>query len=172
MTLTFLYAFALASGLASAAATGSAHLQAAQPLNPCSLLTADEIQPLAPNTNVPTGVPRSAPSFDYSTCRHTWGAGTGRFRLDVAVSDPSRMFPDVPPDQMKQRLLAAVRPGADDAAVAEIGDAAVFTLDSSGYASATALVKGRILQVHLDGFSAHEKKNQIIAVLKTAASRL
>ena len=40
------------------------------------------------------------------------------------------------------------------------------------YAVATALVKGRILQVQLDGLGAVEKKDQVIGLLKSAASRL
>jgi hypothetical protein len=33
-------------------------------------------------------------------------------------------------------------------------------------------MKGRILQVHLDGIDAREKKDQVIELLKSAASRL
>jgi len=33
-------------------------------------------------------------------------------------------------------------------------------------------VKGRVLQMHLDGLDARDKKDQLIALLKLAASRL
>jgi hypothetical protein len=48
----------------------------------------------------------------------------------------------------------------------------VFKPDSPVYASATAFVKGRIVGVHLDGIDAREKKDQLIGLLKSAASRL
>jgi hypothetical protein len=48
----------------------------------------------------------------------------------------------------------------------------VFKPDSSVYASATAFVKGRMLQVQLDGLGALDKKDQVIGLLKSAASRL
>ena len=82
------------------------------------------------------------------------------------------MFPGMTPDQIKQRLLASVKAGTHDAVIPEIGDAAVFKPDSFVYAVATAFVKGRILQVQLDGSDAHDKKDQVIGLLKSAASRL
>jgi hypothetical protein len=36
----------------------------------------------------------------------------------------------------------------------------VFRPDSVGYATTIAFVKGRILQVHLDGLDARERKDQ------------
>jgi hypothetical protein len=144
----------------------------AQGLNPCALVTGDEIQPLAPKTSVPDGVPNSMPEFGYVACQYTWGAGTDRFRLGVAVGDASRMFSGASADQARQRLLESVRAGTGDAVISEVGEAAVFKPDSFAYATATAFVKGRVLQVHLDGLYASEKKDQIIGLLKAAASRL
>jgi hypothetical protein len=142
----------------------------AQTLSPCALLTADEIKSLADETDVGEGVAHSLASI--ATCRYIWGVGIGRFTLDVIVTDASQMFPGLSPDQIKQRLVASVRSGTQDAVVSEIGEAAVFKPDSPVYASATSFVKGRILQVHLDGISAREKKDQLIGLLKSAASRL
>ena len=144
----------------------------AQALNPCALLSDDEIKPLAAKTSVASGVSNSLPSFGYATCRYTWGDGVGRFTLVVAVTEGSRMFPGMTPDQIKQRLLESVRAGTHDAVVPQIGDAAVFKPDSFVYAVATALVKGRILQVQLDGLGALEKKDQVIGLLQSAALRL
>jgi len=144
----------------------------AQASGPCALLTTDEIQPLALKASVGAGVPSSIENLGYSTCRYAWGEGTGRFKLDVTVSDASRVFAGTGPDQIKQRLQASVMAGTADAVVADIGEAAVFKADSPLYVHATAYAKGRILQVHLDGFDAREKKDQVIALLKSAASRL
>jgi len=96
----------------------------------------------------------------------------GRFKLDVIVNDPARLFPGMSPDQIKQRLLESVKTGTDDAVVSEVGEAAVFKPGSPVYASATALVKGRILQLNLDGVFAGEMKDQVVGLLKSAASRL
>jgi hypothetical protein len=144
----------------------------AQTLNPCALLTTDDIQPLAGNTSVGDGVSSSLQSFSYVNCRYTWGVGTGRFKLDVIVYDASGRFPGMSPDQIKQRLLESVKPGTAEAVISDIGEAAVFKSDSPYYATATAFLKGRILEVHLDGVIAREEKDQAISLLKSAASRL
>ena len=48
----------------------------------------------------------------------------------------------------------------------------MFKFDSPYYATATAFLKGRILEVHLDGLDARDEQDQAIALLKSAASRL
>ena len=54
----------------------------------------------------------------------------------------------------------------------DVGEAAVFRADSALYAGATAISKGHIIEVHADGFVAREMKDQVIALLKSAVSRL
>ena len=98
--------------------------------------------------------------------------GTGRFTLDVSVSEAAPMYAEVSPERIKQQLLESVRPGTADAVIPEVGEAAVFKPDSPAYAGATAFIKGRILQVHLDGVYARDKKDQVIELLKLAATRL
>jgi hypothetical protein len=144
----------------------------AQAPNPCALLTVGEIQPLAAKANVPDGVPSSLEAFGSVTCRYAWGAGVGRSTLDVTVNEASRMFPGLSPDQMKERLLQSVRNGTSDAVIADIGEVAVFKSDSPFYVTATASIRGRVLEVHLDGWDAREKKDDVIALLKSAVSRL
>jgi hypothetical protein len=169
------FASALVLGLAlvvtGASSPGLVGTVSAQAVNPCALLTVDEIEPLA-STSVADGVSNSLPAFGYVACRYMWGVGIGRFKLDVIVTEPSGMFPGMSPEQIKQQVLESVRAGTDDAVISEIGEAAVFKPASPVYASATAFVKGRILQVHLDGVYASEKKDQVIGLLKSAASRL
>jgi hypothetical protein len=144
----------------------------AQALNACALLKVDEIEQLTPNTTVNDGVAASLPAFGSVTCQYVWGVGTGRFKLDIVVNDATRIFPGMSPEQMKQRLLESVKTGTDDAVVAEIGEAAVFRPGSPVYATATALVKGHVLQLSLDGVFAGEMKDQVVGLLKSAASRL
>ena len=175
MSSPFRFASAFVLGLAwvlAGPASPGRHIVSAQASDPCALLTVDDIQQLTAETNVPDGVPSSIPAVGYATCRYTWGDGTDRFKLDVIVTDAPRMFPGMSPDQIEQRLLESVRAGTGDAVIPEIGEAAVFKPDSPVYARATALVKGRILQVHLDGIFAGEKKDQVIELLKSAAARL
>jgi|KBSMisStaDraftv2_1062788.scaffolds.fasta_scaffold1204735_2 hypothetical protein len=154
---------------------GPGHLRvavSAQTTGACALLTSDEIEAVAVKSSVASGVSNALPGYGYGACRYSWGTGTGRFTLEVVVTDPARMFPGMSPDQIKQRLLESVRPDTSDSVIAEVGDAAVFKPDSPVYASATALIKGRVLQVHLDGAYAGEKKDQIVGLLKSAAARL
>ena len=173
--MKYSFASALVLGLAlvvtGASSPGLVGTVSAQTVNPCALLTVDEIEAVA-STSVADGVSNSLPAFGYVACRYMWGVGIGRFKLDVTVTEPSGMFPGMSPDQIKQQVLESVRAGTDDAVISEIGEAAVFKPASPVYASATAFVKGRILQVHLDGISASEKKDQVAGLLKSAASRL
>jgi hypothetical protein len=171
----FAAAFILGLALVVVGAPGPGRVDgtvSAQTLNPCALLTADDVEPLGANTSDAGGVANSLPDFGFFACRYMWGVGTGRFKLDVTVNEASRMFSGMSPDQIKQRLLESVRAGTADAVLSEIGEAAVFKPDSPVYASAFALVKGRILGVHLDGAFAREKKDQVIGLLKSAAARL
>jgi len=146
---------------------------AAQAASSCTLLTTDEIQPLAPKkVTVSAGVPSSIEAAGSNWCKYTWGEGVGRFKLDLALTDASRMFTGSSPDAIKQTLQSAVAPGTADAVVTDVGDAAVFKADSAMFVHATAYVKGRILQVQLDGYDAVTKKDDVIKLLKTAASKL
>ena len=170
----FTAAFVLGLALVAAGAPGpeSFGILSAQAPNPCALLTLDEIKPVASNQSVADGVPNTIPAVGYAGCRYVWGEGVGRFTLEVTINDSSRMFTGMSPDQIKQQLLASVRAGTNDAVIPEIGQAAVFRPDSPVYATATALVKGQLLRVHLDGLFAGEKKDQVVELLKSAAARL
>lgn len=165
----FIAAVALVAAGLSAPGRGTA---AAQAPGPCGLLTTAEIQPLAPNATIGAGVAVSVDASGLGTCRYTWGTGAGRFKLDVTVNDASRMYSSMAADLIKQRLNGSVTPETADAVVSGVGDAAVFRADSAVYVHATAYSKGRVLQVQLDGFEAREMKDQVIALLKSAASRL
>lgn len=168
----FANAWVLGMALITIGVSSPVGVVSGQAPNPCALLTSDEIESFAANASVGDGVASSLPSFDYVTCRYAWGIGTRRFTLDVIVYDATRRFPSMSPDQIKQQLLASVRPGTAESVISDVGEAAVFRSDSPYYATATAFLKGRILEVHLDGSIAREQKDQAIALLKSAASRL
>jgi len=171
----FAWALVLALAFVVAGASGPGPARgtvSAQALNPCALLKVDEIEQLTPKTSVNEGVASSLPAFGSASCQYAWGVGTSRFKLDVTVNDAARLFPGMSPDQIKQRLLESVKTGTDGVVVSEVGEAAVFKPASPVYATATALVKGRILQLNVDGVFAGEMKDQVAGLLKTAASRL
>lgn len=172
----FTAAFTLGLALVVAGASSPGRLDgsvSAQELNPCALLLLDDdVKPVAGNTSVDAGVSSSVPSWGFATCRYMWGDGVDRFKLVVTVTEAPRLFPGMTLEQIKQQLIQSVRAGTHDEVVQEIGDAAVFKPDSFAYAIATAFVKGRILQVQLDGYEAIQKKDQVIGLLKSAASRL
>jgi len=166
------FAAAFVIGLALVAVPRLHVVVSAQTPGACALLTADEVEAVAVKSSVAPGVSNALPDYGYGACRYSWGAGTGRFTLEVVVIEAARMFPGMSPDQIKHRLLESVRPDTSDAVISEVGEAAVFKPDSPLYASATALVKGRILQVRLDGAYVLERKDQVVGLLKSAALRL
>ena len=155
------------SGLAGGQGTA-----AAQAPSPCALLTTDDIQPIAPNVSIPAGVPSSIEAAASSSCLYAWGDGVGRVKLDVRVADASRMFPGSAPDAIKQRLQSAVVPETADTLVPDVGEGAVFKAASPTLVQATAYLKDRILQVRLDGYDALANKDQVIRLMKSAASKL
>jgi hypothetical protein len=144
----------------------------AQAAGPCGLITTAEVQPLAPNESISGGVALAGEAAGFSACRYEWGAGASRHKLDVSVAEASRAYSGMGADQIKRALQASVVPETADAVIADVGEAAVFKADSAVSVHATAYVKNRMLQVHVDGFEAREKKDQVIALLKSAAARL
>lgn len=167
--------FALFLGLAITA--GGASLPghgvvAAQGQNPCGLLTSDEVQALVPQEHVDEGVATAFPDINMFSCRYTWGTGTKRSTLAVFVSSAARRFAGMNPESIKQVLVSSIAPDTVDAAIPEVGEAAVFKAQSPVYVSASAYLKDRILQINLDGIDADLKKDQLISLLKSAASRM
>ena len=144
----------------------------AQEPDVCALVTDDEIGSLAPEEAIAKGISGALPSFGLVACHYTWGTGIDRFKLDISIQESSRMFPGMTPEQIKQRLVESVKVGTDETVLSEIGEAAVVKPDSAFYVTATAFMKGRILQVRLDGLTASAKRDQVIGLLKAAASRL
>jgi hypothetical protein len=140
--------------------------------NPCGLLTIDEIEPLAAMQTVVDGIANATPSAGRAACRYEWGAGTGRYTLDIIVSDASRMYAGTSPDAIKQGLASVPTVGSVGEAIPDIGDAAAFKSDSPFLATTTAFMKGQILQLNLDGYDARAKKDQVIGLLKAASARL
>jgi len=165
-SIGLLVGLVIATGMLS---TNSAVL--AQPQT-CGLLTSDEIQALAPKQTVTDAAVSGNQGAGAVGCRYTWGSGVDHFTLTLSARDASRVFAGMNAASIRQGLLGTVAPGTADEAISDVGEAAVFKSPSSVYATASALAKGRYLQVTLDGLYARDQKGQLIALLKSAVSRL
>ena len=165
----FFLGLALLVGIAGQSPT---HASSVQPSDPCALVTAADLQPFAAPASVADGVAISFASYGFGSCRYAWGTGNAQFKFHVTVNDASRMFSGMSPELIKQTLQGSVTAGTADVVIPNVGEAAVFRADSPAYVHATAYAKGRILQVYLDGGEARDKRDQVIALLTTAASRL
>lgn len=155
-------------GIVGSPSTGTVMAQAP---DMCALLKPDEIQLLAVNAQVGSGVPSAIPSVGRVACRYQWGAGTGRYTLDIIVNDASRMYSNIAPDAIKSSLARSGLDGTVTELIQDTGEAAALTSDSPMLATATAYTKGRVLQLNLEGYDARAKKDQLIALLKAGTSR-
>ena len=151
---------------------------AALPKDPCAILKISEIQALAPNAQISDGVSNTElVELGSVACEYEWGAGnnvaSGRFYLSISFSDGSRTFPGMSSELIKAGLLASVKAGDAHAAVIPgVGEAAIFMSDDPIRATTSAYVKGILLQVNFECSDARAKKDQVIALLKSAAARL
>ena len=166
---------ALALAISGALPSAPRAVAAQQEPNTCTLLTHDDVQtlvPQQPHVIVSDGVAGANQALNFYTCRYTWGEGTGRYTLALNINPAARMFPGQNVDAIKLGILGSVRAETQDATISDVGDAAVFKAYSTAYASATAYVKDRILQVSLDGFDAVDKRDALVSLLKKAAAQL
>ena len=178
----------LSSLISTVAARGWSTSVLAQAQDPCALLMTSEIEDISggekprlwqrpfatepSRTTVANGDSSVNAAIGFASCQFVWGSGTFRFKLDVTVSDASRMGPGASPEALRQHLQAMVKAGTAAEGITEAGDAAVFTSDSYYLATTTAIVKGRLLRIQLDGLDARDKKDGMIRLLKAAAARL
>jgi hypothetical protein len=152
---------------------------AALPKDPCALLKPADIQALAPNAKIGSGVLTTDAPLG-ATCAYTWGPRTsewGETSLSVTLVDASKVWPaGLSSDDIKQRVLVEVRTGGPDASeIPGIGDGAVFTTDKAHNATAKAYLvkaKGVLLVVTFHGGSALAQKDKLIALVKAAAATL
>jgi hypothetical protein len=162
----------LALTLTSATWGGSVAVAQTPPQNACGLLTSEELQVLVPKEHVPSGVANAITALEISSCRYTWGAGAGRMTLDITVSPVSGAYAGMNADAVKRALTSSIVPDTDDAAVADVGQAAVYRVYSAVYVGTSAYVKDHVLQINLDGIDATERKGQVVTLLKAVAGRL
>ena len=173
-TLTFGLAIAVLrlTGSAGEAAAG------ALPKDPCTLLKSAEIQVLAPNAKIGSGVSNAMAPMGVG-CTYTWGPSTrewGESALTITVIDASRAWPGTSPDVIQQGIFAMVKVGGPNASlVPGVGDAAAFTFEarsSNATAQAYLKAKGVHLSVKYHAGDALSSKDKVVALLKAAAAKL
>ncbi len=169
----------LAIGVLQLAGVASDAAAAALPKDPCALLKAAEIQTLAPNAKIGSGVSDASTAPLGVSCTFTWGPRSpqwGESSLTIAVMDASQAWPGMSPDLIQQGMLAQVKVGGPNAyQVAGVGDAAVFTFEdrtSTATAQAYLKAKGVHLSVNFHAGDSLANKDKLIALLKDAAARL
>lgn len=168
---------ALLVSLASALLTVWAASVAAQKTgDACALLQAAEIQVLAGTEKVSAGQASTDP-LGSQLCRYEWGSGAnvqgGRSILSVSVIAAAKAYPGTATSVLRQGLLASVKTGDPNATViAGVGDAAIYQSNAPIRVETTVLVKGNLLIIGFQSAEARAKKNQVIALLRAAASRL
>ena len=175
MTLTFGLAIAVLRLTASA---GEADARAL-PKDPCALLTPAEIQVLASNAKIGSGVSDASMAPMGIACTYSWGPRTrewGESALTITVIDASRAWPGRSPDEIQQGILAKVKVGGPNASlIPGVGDAAAFTFEarsSNATAEAYLKAKGDHLSVRYHAGDALSSKDKVIALLKDAAAKL
>lgn len=171
--------------------SGNAAAQAL-PKDPCALLKPAEVQGLASNATVGSGVPRIELPVGVS-CDYAWGTrtpGWGQTMLSIHVINLSQVYPGgLTAADIKERVLVMVKSGGPNASeITGVGDGAAFTFETSkrttakgevlttGDAKAIAFVvraKGVMLELALhDGSEVLAQKDKLVALLKVASSRL
>ena len=153
-----------------ALATSPAASAQSVPKAPCALLKPAEVQALAPSAKVGDGVAGTLQPLGTATCTYKL-TGT-KLKLDIEVTEAAKAWPGTNYKTVVQGMQMMPKSDKKYSTVPGVGDAANFEA-RSGYAiSATALVKGLTLTVNLDGAGAPAQKEQLILLLRAAASRL
>jgi hypothetical protein len=147
-------------------------LMSAQEVKPCALLKSAEVQAVA-SSQVSEGVPSFLAPTGTHVCEYKWTAKNFSPSLQVMVSDASKMFPGWDARTIKTGILGGPRGVPKNTTVVPgVAEAANYRADSPTTGSATAYLKGKILQVVYQGTDAPAKEAQVIGLLKLAASRL
>jgi hypothetical protein len=144
--------------------------------DPCTLLTADQVQALAKGHTIPPGTSQTVSGpMGVTRCRYEWGtagqATAGKYTLDVTLSDAAKAYPGAKPGDIKEALA---RPAAGDPPaiiLPKTGDGAYFKSSGTTRSDAVALVNGMVLEITLQGPGASGKRNQVIALLRSAVQR-
>ena len=149
------------------------------PKDPCALLKVAEIQALAPNAKIGSGVADASAAPLGASCTYTWGPRTSEWgdpAVTITVIDAATAWVGVSPDTLAEGLRAKIKTGGPNAfEIPGVGDAAGFTFAAhSSNATAEALLgaKGVHLSVTVHSGDSLANKDKVVTLLKEAAARL
>jgi hypothetical protein len=145
--------------------------------DPCTVLKQADVQAFAGGAKIGAAVATTFPAGMGASCQYRWGSGAspaaGLWTLVVNVGEASKQYPGMDLATLQEAFAMQTRPDPANASlITGAGEAAVYTSASPREVNMTAYVKGLILQIHLEGPTARMKRDQAIALLKTAAARL
>ena len=149
------------------------------PKDPCALLTAADIQALAPGAKIGNGKPDLVAAPLGVSCQYSWGPRSpqwGETSVTVTVMDTSKAHPGMSAETLKQGLLARTQVKGENASqVTGVGDVAVFSFaNRSNTAKVDTILgaKGYLVSVRYHHGDATASKDKIAALAKVAAGRL
>jgi hypothetical protein len=145
--------------------------------DPCTVLKQADVQAFAGSAKVGVAVATTLAAGMGASCQYRWGTGAspaaGLWTLVVTVGEASKQYPGMELATLREAFAMQTRPDPANASlITGAGEAAVYTSGSPREVNMTAYVKGLILQIHLEGPTARMKREQAIALLKTASARL
>lgn len=153
-----------AVGMSLAMASGTAFAQKA-----CALVTKDDAQKIA-SAKLGKANESSIAAMNMTSCAYLGPGKDSTPSVMVTVTDASKMYPGMNTATLKTQIFATKDKNAT--AIPGVGDAARCMQLSSTKIATQALVKGKVLTVDYEGDDAVARKDQVIQLLKTAASRL
>jgi hypothetical protein len=147
------------------------------PKDPCTLLKPAEVQALSPREQIGPGVSSTvSAALNSFACEYKWGKGGnavgGLYSLQVIITEESKAYPGTDHELIKEGLVSLTVTERNTSTISGVGDGAIYQSNAAIRAETTALVKGWMLQVVLEGPDAATRKDQVIGLLKAAAGRL
>lgn len=153
-----------AIGMSLIAASGTALAQKA-----CALVTKADAQSIA-SAKMGSANESLIPAMNLSSCSYLGPGKDSTPSLVVTVSDAAKMYPGMDTRTLKTTVFGHT--DKNTTVIPGVGDAADCVQLSATKIATKALVKGKIITVHYEGDDAAAKKDQLIQLTKTAASRL
>jgi hypothetical protein len=135
----------------------------------CALVTRAEAQSVASAKLGDANESRIA-AMNMSSCSYLGPGKDSTPAVLVTVADAAKMYPGMDAGTLKKVVFG--KTDKNTTVIPSVGDAANCMQLSATKIATKALVKGKIITVDYEGDDATAKKDQVIQLMKTAASRL
>ena len=153
-----------AIGMWLIAASGAALAQKA-----CALVTKEEAQSLA-SAKLGNANESQIAAMNMSSCTYLGPGKDSTPAVLVTVADAAKMYPGMSTGSLKTSVFGKM--DKNTTVIPGVGDAANYMKVGSTKIATKALVKGKIVIVDYEAEDALAKKDEVIKLLRTAASRL